>query len=60
MKTYVKYVENCSSEKLKEFPDKDAAAKWVANFKLKHQGTRNEQDCWIDLVFTGEVIYEYN
>lgn len=58
MKTYVKYVENCSSEKLKEFETKEEAALWVANFKLKHQHTRQEPDCWVDLVFTGKVIYD--
>lgn len=58
MKTYVKYIENCSNEKLKEFDTKDEAAKWVANFKLKYQNHRNETACWIELVFTGKVIYD--
>lgn len=55
---HVKYVENCSAQKRKTFKTRAEAAKWVANFKLKHQGTRIEPDCWIDMVFQGDVVFD--
>lgn len=55
---HVKYIQNCSSMKIKKFKTREEAAKWVANFKLKYQGTRIEPDCWVDLVFQGDVVYE--
>lgn len=55
---HVKYVENCSAMARKTFPTREAAAKWVANFKLKHQGTRIEPDCWVDMVFQGDVVFD--
>ena len=55
---HVKYVENCTAGKRKTFKTRTEAAKWVANYKLKYQGTRIESDCWIDLVFQGDVIFD--
>ena len=55
---HVKYFENCTAGKRKIFKTRAEAAKWVANYKLKYQGTRVEPDCWIDLVFQGEVVFD--
>jgi len=57
-KFHVKYVENCSAMQRKTFNTRLEAAKWVANFKLKHQGSRIEPDCWVDMVFQGDVIFD--
>lgn len=55
---HVKYVENCSAMARKTFATKAEAVKWVANFKLKYQGTRIEPDCWIDMIFKGDVVFD--
>lgn len=55
---HVKYVENCTAGKRKTFKTREEAAKWVANYKLKYQGTRVEPDCWIDLIFQGNVVFD--
>ena len=55
---HVKYVENCTAGKRKTFKTREEAAKWVANYKLKYQGTRVEPDCWIDLIFQGDVVFD--
>lgn len=53
---FVKYVESCGM-KIKQFDSKEDAAKFVANFKLKHQGKYNEEDHWVDCVFEGNLIF---
>lgn len=54
---YVRYVDKCSP-KTKAFKTKEEAAKFVANFKLKHQSKYDEDDYWIDLVFKGDIIFD--
>ena len=52
---YVKYVKDCVS-KIRSFDTEAEATKFVANFKLKHQFS-NDDDNWVDLIFKGTIIY---
>lgn len=53
---HVEYVESCSS-KLKSFSTKEEATKFIANFLLKHQNTRCQDDNWISAVYEGRLVY---
>lgn len=55
-KWFVYYVEMCSPV-LKAFPSKEEAMKFIANFKLKYQNKLNEPDCWVDLIFEGNLVF---
>jgi hypothetical protein len=53
---YVLYTEDCSP-KIKSFKSKPLALAFVASFKLQYQNKSNEEDNWIDLIFSGDIIF---
>jgi len=53
---YVQYTENCG-RKIRSFKTEHEAYRFVAAFKLQHQFKYNEEDNWIDMIFTGKVMF---